>query len=264
MRTLLLLSLFLAMPTIATAQEACEDRPFDAQNNLAVSWEQCWFPGSTATSWMTFNCNPTPTVNQTRSLHFQFKAPFTIASTVTATATIDFVVNSGVTIVPYYRYDPSGCAGSGAIKGLAVRYAPPAISGCTSENGFDPFCSVDGSECTATAFTYSPDVPKLGVGRLVVSMTREYGRQLDYGINYYLLTLDINNRLRNDCAGCVMPVAVIWQRLSLESDQGERAVCLTGPDSPKGPDRAGLNGGDIDRPSPVAATTWGQIKALFR
>ena len=111
-----------------------------------------------------------------------------------------------------------------------------------------------------------------------MSAWRTNARQIDAGANYWAWQIAFNNRLRTGCTGCAQPTTILWQSLGIESNAGETSICLTGPDSAKGPDRAGINGGykgdgtdqgcchrlsqccGVDTVRP----TWGQIKALYR
>lgn len=275
MKSLLPAALLLLVPDLALGQDLCEGRPFDATNNLAVSWDDCWYPGSTATSFKTFNCNPTPTTNVTASLHLQFKVPYEITEAITATATVDIAGAQGVAIDPFYRFDPTGCAGSGTVRGLAFSFDPG--SSCTQQDGYEPFCDDLGGPCTVSS-TYVLQ-PTPGMANMTFFVQRQVPKSLTPGSNYWLGRLEFNNRLRNNCAGCTRPTVVIFRQLAIESVGGQPIVCLTGPDSPKGPEMAGINGGSIPGPdgdgccnpwnwyccpTNAKSSTWGLIKTLYR
>lgn len=267
MKKLLISLALLALPSLASAQVFCEGRPFDGQNQLSISWNACWFGGSTATSFATYNCLATPVANVTATLHFQFKSNVAMTSAVAITGIVDVVQSPGNPLPAFYHFESTGCAGSGAVKGFGLTVFPQAgISGCDATNGFDQWCN-DGSDlndCGSAGSGYNPDSPVAGVGRFIVIAVRTNARPIDIGANYWAYQIAFNNRLRTACTGCSAPASIIWQSLGIESNAGETSICLTGPDSPKGPDRAGSNGGPINGPTPVQQTTWGQIKALYR
>lgn len=269
MKKVLISLALLALPAMASAQVFCEQRPWNGTNNLSISWDACWFPGSTAQTFKTYNCNASPTTNVTAILHFQFKMHATMLAAAAITGVVDVVVNPGNPLPPFYQYEGTGCAGSGTVKGFALTVFPPAApSGCALDaaNGFDPYCDDGGgaNDCALSGSSYTPESPAPGIGRFLIAAVRANARQLDPGLNYWAFQLAFNNRLRNTCAGCNIPASIIFQSLGIESNAGEGEYCYTGPDSPKGPDRAGSNGGTIDGPTPVQNTTWGQIKALYR
>jgi len=262
MKKVLLSLALLALPALASAQTYCEGRPYDAHNQLSLSYVSCWFPGSTATSFATFTC----TTNQQAILHFQFKVPAPITSSNACTAIIDVVQNPGNPLPNFYHYEPSGCAGSvAATKGATLNVGGPPPQACT-DAGFGFFCD-DGSagnDCALSGYAYGADSPVVGIGRFAASAVRNAGTPLNPGTNYWLWAINFFSRQRLTCTGCGTPATVIWQSLGLQSDDGAADVCLTGPDSEKGPDRASQSGGNLGGPTPVQNTTWGQIKALYR
>jgi hypothetical protein len=267
MKKVLISLALLALPALASAQTYCEGRPFDGYNQLSLSYVSCWFPGSTATSFATFTC----TTNQTANLHFQFKVPNDINSVNAMTAIVDVVQSPGNPLPAFYHYEPSGCAGSvTATKGALLNVSPPPQA-CTDPQptggGFLFFCDngAGGNDCALSGYAYGADSPVIGVGRFALSAVRNAGTPI-YAApqNYWLCSLSFLSRQRLTCTGCGQPASIIWQSLGLQSDDGAPDVCLTGPDSPKGPDRSSQSGGPLDGPTPVQNTTWGQIKALYR
>jgi len=272
MKKVLISLALLALPSMAMAQVYCEPinhpQGWDGTNNLSISWDQCWFPGSTATSLKSFNCNPTPTTNVSNILHFQFKVAHSMTSSSAETGVVD-VITAQPSLPQFYHYEGTGCAGSGAgvNKGFGIAFIPAGTSGCVITDGFfDPYCDLgDGTnDCALSGSSYVADAPNPGWGRFLVAAVRANARPLDPGFNYWAWQISFSNRMRNACAGCGVGADVIFQSFGLESSIGEPDQCLTGPDTDKGPDRSQHNGGGTSGPTPVQNTTWGQIKALYR
>lgn len=277
MKSLIPAAALLLLPTLAFGQDYCDGRQFDGNNQLSMSWRDCWWPGSVAGLFTTWNCDPTPTTNVTSTLHLQFKTPTEITSGA-ATATLIIKNGGGQPLSPFYHFEPTGCAGSGAIQGMSLSLDPEP-SGCDAGNGFVSFCDDDGLGCSGSSIMYFPDDPSAGSGRLMIYAVRSTPKLIEPGINQWLCKLVFNNRLRNDCAGCTRPTGILFSRLGIESAIGERELCLTGGDEPKGPHYAGINGADLPSvhgylccsifdnsccPTNSAQSTWGQIKALYR
>jgi hypothetical protein len=269
MKKVLIGLVLLALPALASAQTYCTNRPgpnggFDGVNQLSLSYVSCWFPGSTATSFATFSC----TTNQTAILHFQFKVPNPIASVVASTGIVDVIQAGGGALVDFYKYEPTGCAGSvAANKGAALGTFPAPAACLAAVPPFDFFCNDfgGGNACALSSYGYASNFPAPGVGRFAISAVRNFGYPFDPGTNYWAWQLTFSSRVRViPCLGCGTPATILWQSLGLQSDDGSPDVCLTGPDSAKGPDRGSQSGGPLDGPTPVQNTTWGQIKALYR
>lgn len=266
---------FIAAADPARGQEICPGDGYDGANQLALSWDDCWYPGSVATSFKSFNCSPSPTTNVTGQLHFQFRTPFVVHSTIAAVAIVRLGIPSAEPLPAFYHYETTGCAGSGAVRGIALSAYPPPVRCVENDKvAYTPYCGgppedASAYQCAALYLGYLPDAPCPGLGMLVLSIMRTVGRTLEPEAFYWLGQLEFNNRLRGVCAGCVTPLLIHWQSLAIESDDGQGTLCFTGPDSPQGPDRAALSRGIPSGVHPgctvsTRSSTWGHIKALYR
>ncbi len=265
----------LVTPALAYGQTACQGGAFDGVNQLSISWDDCWYLGSVATTFKTLNCNARPTQNITVRLHFQFRTPVVITSTIAAVAVLRFETGSSDPLPPFFRYEPEGCAGSGSTKGIATSVYPAPVSCATNgKMDYSGYCgeTVDETsvnECASWGFIYAPDTPCGGMARVILFAERSFGRAIETDMHSWLGALEFTNRLRGTCSGCG-GLNIFWESLALVTDDGQGTLCLTGPDSPKGPDRAGLGNQNYDwiqHPGCTVSTrssSWGQIKALFR
>ncbi len=98
----------------------------------------------------------------------------------------------------------------------------------------------------------------------MIGATRLSGIALGAGVPYWAWKLDLTNANRGSCAGCADPALVHWQSASIESDDGSPTLEIAPGIASSS--CVAINAGDLADcgVTRVHATTWGQIKALFR
>lgn len=266
---MLIVTLQLLGPGRGLAQEICPGDGYDGVNQLSIAWDGCWVEGGVGSSFRQLQCSTSPSVNLTYRLHFQFRTNRAVSSWREAVAVVTVETGNVEPLPPFHRYEASGCAGSGDIKGVSMTVFPSGI-GCT-EGGLGTFCSEYApgtNECNSWGYLFEPDTPCPGFGRFVLHATRTQPIALEPGYAYWLWSLNFSNRLRTTCSGCGN-LFLRWDSLALRDDDNEGTICFTGADDQIGPDQAALIAGPVSFPLPgctvsTRSATWGRIKALFR
>jgi hypothetical protein len=233
-----------------------------------VTWNDC--VGGTPATNKNFVC--TGATNQNYTLIFQFKTQQDMPSFVALSARVDLAMPGP--LCPFWHFEPGGC--NAAPVGVAISDAMPAS--CAASGYSDPWN--DGSDGFETIASYVPDFHQPGIGRFLLRVVRSEPIPVVAGNNYYAFHLRFTNRNRNGCEGCSQGGNVLIGYITLESNDGQPPMTLTGPD--KLTDCAGINGapcviGDpcppfcVNRalgtgcgPTGAEKSTWGILKMLYR
>jgi hypothetical protein len=248
MKTLLLALMLAAISTAAAAQ------------GIDLTWKDCVGTGNEQLV-QSFTCSGTQ--NQTYNLIFQFKLRQEIDAFVGMAAYADYQNVTGTPLSPFWHYESGGCNNTGSIKGIALVDDIRLLANCAA-NFLDPWDG-DGSGGFEGIAAYGVDFRRPGNGYFVLADARADATPLSAGANYYAFHLAFNNRNRTTCAGCSEPGCIIFQRLTLESNDGSLPVILESPDKMGQIVAVNLpNYFACIPPDPVLPTSWTRIKALYR
>jgi hypothetical protein len=249
---------------IALALVALPSMSFAA--GIDMTWDDC--VGGTPATAKTFNC----TANANYNVHFQFKLPTALPSFVSATAFVDYQNSTGTPLSPFWRYEGGGCQIAPATDGIAIsddNSSSQVADGCKSVSNDgtleDPWEGTGTG--TESVNAYGVDFRRPGNGYLVLLDYRTAGDGVPLAgapTNYWLFRLNFRTINRAACPGCEDSGVLLFQRLSLESNDGTPTLNLDNPD--KMGTCLTINGGS---PSlcpvvPVRNTSWGQLKSLYR
>jgi hypothetical protein len=230
---------------------------------IDISWVDCIGGSGAPATNQNFNCAATTTYN----LHFQFKLPAPIPNFVAFGAYVDYQAQNPGPVEPFWQYEDGGCQMAPTTDGLAifddVSTAPSPSGRC--QELLDPWGS-DGTGGSEDISAYINNFRRPGNGYLVMADTRPDPVPLTAGANdnYWIFRLNFRTANRAACAGCASPGIILWQRASLESNDGSPAVLLDNAD--KMGNCVTINGASagLCPVVPTRSTTWGQVKSLYR
>jgi hypothetical protein len=256
MKKLLFTVAILALPVVANAAPG---------NGIDMQWQDC-VNGALAVHDRAFNC----TGNSTHNLNLNFKIAVSLPGFVAGTAFIDLQTSVPGPLAPFWHYESGGCQRMGGTSpnGVATSDALPATTDCT--DNFSDIVNGDPSAGLDAIAAYGADVPSPGRGKFIVGVALGSAIPINAGDNKYLMQLNFNTRNRpnsvapaQQCAGCGQQVAMVWNTLTLESNDGTPPYDVSGPD--KGDHCATIaNGQSICAPTAAKSRTWGSVKALYR
>jgi len=255
MKKLLFSLAVLALPAVVNAAPG---------NGIDMQWQDC-VGGPAAVSDRTFNC----TGNSTHNLNLNFKINTNLPGFVAGTAFIDLQTSVPGPLAPFWHYESGGCqrAGGTSPNGVATSDALPATTQCT--DNFSDIVNGDPSAGLDAIAAYGADVPSPGRGKFIVGVALGSAIPINAGENKYLMQLNFNTRNRTggpggaNCAGCGQQVALVWNTLTLESNNGDAPYNVQGPD--KGSICSTIQGGvSLCAPTAAKNKTWGSVKALYR
>jgi hypothetical protein len=231
---------------------------------IDLTWKDCVGTGNEATN-QNFVC--TGTANQNYNLIFQFKSPVDVPNFVGSAGYADYQNVSGAPLSPFWRYDTGACNNPAVgQKGIAMFDNIGLLPNCDPNGGgsfADPWDG-DGSGGFEGIAAYGVDFHRPGNGYLVLGDARGSATPIAGLVNYYAFHLVFNNRNRTTCAGCLEQGVIVFQKLTLESNDGSPAIELTTPD--KYGQCVTTNNGPppLCGIVPVHNTSWGQIKSIYR
>jgi hypothetical protein len=228
-----------------------------------LTWKDCVGTGNEQTN-QNFTC--TGTANQNYILIFQFKLDAPINNFVGAAAYADYQNVSGTPLSPFWRYETGGCNNTGTVKGIAMFDNIQLLPNCDPSNAgsFADMWDGDGSGGFEGIAAYGVDFRRPGNGYFVLGDARGSAIPVAPGINYYAFHLTFNNRNRTTCAGCTEQGNIVFQKLTLESNDLAPPVDLVTPD--KLGQCVTINNAPVANCGivPAKTTSWGQIKSLYR
>ena len=234
-------------------------RPDSARaHGLDVTWNDC-FLGNPARD-QTFLCGGV--FFATYDAIFQFKSPVEITDFVGARATFDLVMAT-TTMRPFWHYETGGCNGPPQ-AGVALFDAIP--NSCVGQGMGDPWYRGTNS---VVAWTFTPDLAQPRMGRFSVAIDLSEPVRIEADVNYYAFHVRFNARKRDACPGCGDNGALIFQNLLLEKKDGSRVelVCtdkLSRCVSINGSGLCNIISEEPCGPTPSSASTWGEIKSLYK
>jgi hypothetical protein len=251
MKKVLFTLALVALPAAAFAQ------------GIDLTWKDCVGTGNEQTN-QNFTC--TGTANQNYLLIFQFKLPQQIDAFVGMAGYADYQNVSGLPLSPFWRYETGGCNNTGSVKGIAMFDNIQLLPNCDPGNAgsfADPWDG-DGSGGFEGIAAYGVDFRRPGNGYFVLGDARGSALTLTPLINYYAFHLTFNNRNRATCAGCTEQGVIVFQKGTLESNDGAPAVDLIAAD--KLTQCVTINGGPTALCGivPAKTTSWHQLKSLYR
>jgi len=254
MKKLVIALALAALPSMSFAQ------------GIDMTWDDC--SGGTPSNSKVFNC----AANANYNLHFQFKLPTPLAAFVSATAFVDYQNATGTPLAPFWRFEGGGCQIAPTVDGLIINddntaAAVPAGCKVVAEGGDkeDPWEGIGSG--TESINAYGVDFRRPGNGYLVLLDYRTAGDGvplLGAPQNYWLFRINFRTVNRAACAGCADPGILLFQRLSLESNDGAPTINLDNAD--KLGTCVSVNNGSVGLCPvvPVRNTSWGQLKSLYR
>ena len=223
-------------------------------SSIDVTWNDCALE-SAAYQLNLVNCTST---TQVASCYFTVVVDQTIPDFVAASVNVIFEDQSYQAIHPFWRFDSVAQGGCNSTGVVANDDAEPSQGRCAGE--LSPW-GFAGNEATPTIQSYV--APLHGVrywGELVAAVFRDPGSPtvLQAGTHYYLGHLTFNTQKGGTCGGCDLPVGVACSATLY--GLGGPPVEVSGEG--KVSSYLVINGGA--RPTPVARTSWAQLKSLYR
>jgi hypothetical protein len=199
------------------------------------------------------------TGNATRNLLLQFKTPQPFATAASWTGFLHVIDQVPGPLPEFWRSD-APCAGT--TRSTMEPGTSPMPDGCGAVNYVDPGAGGAGSP----GATWLSDDPSPGRARIIALMTRGSGFALNTTTNYYMMTLQFNNRNRFACnAGsrCGDQV-IVFNTLRIQGLSPGEDVRVEGPD--KGSVCATIHNATAGScaATSVRTSTWGKVKALYR
>jgi hypothetical protein len=236
---------------------------------IDLSWNDC-VGGPTASQNVNFVCGGD--LDQRYDLFFQFRTPYPIPHFVAATAYVDLMNEVPAALAPFWHYEVGGCNRS-PVSGVVFFDGIPAS--CADRCFADLW---DGGSAGFESFAYGPDFGSPGDGHFVLRVERQESIGIKEDVNYYAFHLRFNTKNRALCPGCWEPVSVLFQRLTIESNDSTPPVNLDNQD--KFTNCGSINGGvsfcgvrmlgalpasgSPCGPTPARFQTWGLLKSLYR
>ena len=219
---------------------------------LNITWTDCY---PTGTNDRNFNC----TAASNNDLQFQYKVGVDIPHFTGMSSIVDAVDQTAGSnpLPPFWHYE--ACNGTGTAFSSDFSVSP---AGCQSGAFSDTW---GGQTPTVQRIAaYGPDNPQPGRGRFVLSAVISGESPLTANTNYWCWRLRFNTNNRATCPGCTHWVALYWRSANFARSDDPEEIVVTGPDNSKKVhgDVATINAAmDGD---PTRASTWGQLKTLYR
>jgi len=236
---------------------------------IDLSWDDCVVGGAPQSN-RTFNC----AANANYNLHFQFKLPQGLPGFVSMTAYADYQNTTGTPLTSFWRYEPGSCQQTPTQKGASIfddlgtsSLFSPACLPSADGGAYEDAWGGNGAGGTETINAFGIDFRRPGNGYFVLLDYRADGLAFPLAgspANYWAFRVNFKTHNRGACAGCTDQGILLFQRLSLESNDGTPVMNLDNAD--KGVVCTTINGGPagLCPTVPARSTTWGQLKSLYR